>query len=158
MRFICPLLAVHDVGRSVRFYRDLLGQQVQDDFGANVTFAGGFAVHLETHFGELLGPAAAPVAAGRGGFELYFEDDAVADVERRLVDAGVRFVHPLREQPWRQRVIRFHDPDGHLIEVGESMTTVVRRLAASGLTAEQIGQETSLAAGFVSQALAGFGG
>jgi hypothetical protein len=26
----------------------------------------------------------------------------------------VKFVHGIREQPWRQKVMRFYDPDGKL--------------------------------------------
>lgn len=40
------------------------------------------------------------------------------------------------EHSWGQRVIRFYDPDGHLIEVGESMKMVITRFLDSGLTME----------------------
>ena len=41
------------------------------------------------------------------------------------------------EHPWGQRVIRFYDLDGHLIEVGESMKLVTRRFQAAGMTPEE---------------------
>ena len=37
----------------------------------------------------------------------------------------------------RQRVVRIYDPDRHIIEVGESMSIVVRRFLAEGLTVAQ---------------------
>ncbi len=43
----------------------------------------------------------------------------------------------MKEHPWGQRVVRFRDPDGHIIEVGERMTAVCRRFLDSGLTPEQ---------------------
>ena len=30
-----------------------------------------------------------------------------------------RIVHPIRTEPWGQRVFRLLDPDGHIVEVGE---------------------------------------
>lgn len=45
------------------------------------------------------------------------------------------------EHPWGQRVIRFYDLDGHLIEVGESMKLVIRRFQAAGMTPEEIARK-----------------
>ena len=43
----------------------------------------------------------------------------------------------MKEYPWGQRVVRFRDPDGHIIEVGENMTAVCRRFLDSGMTPEE---------------------
>lgn len=40
------------------------------------------------------------------------------------------------EHSWGQRVIRFYDPDGHMIEVGEAMKAVIERFLDSGMTLE----------------------
>ncbi len=34
-------------------------------------------------------------------------------------------------------MVRFRDPDGHIIEVGENMTAVCRRFLDSGMTPEE---------------------
>lgn len=47
------------------------------------------------------------------------------------------YVHPFKEHSWGQRVVRFYDLDKHIIEVGESMSVVVKRFIDSGLTVEQ---------------------
>ena len=44
----------------------------------------------------------------------------------------------VKEHSWGQRVVRFYDPDGHLIEVGESMRQVVHRFLAQGLTVAEV--------------------
>jgi hypothetical protein len=49
----------------------------------------------------------------------------------------IEYIHKLFEQSWGQRVVRFYDPDKHIIEVGENMNTVVRRFINSGLSIEE---------------------
>jgi hypothetical protein len=45
------------------------------------------------------------------------------------VDAlGIVALHSVREVPWGQRTLRLLDPDGNLIEWGESVACFVRRL------------------------------
>ena len=36
----------------------------------------------------------------------------------------IEYVHPVKEHGWGQRVVRFYDPDKHIIEVGENMKVV----------------------------------
>ncbi len=55
--------------------------------------------------------------------ELYFEEkDIEAFVERlaRLYPE-VKYVNRLMTHSWGQKVVRFYDPDGNLIEVGTPM-------------------------------------
>ena len=42
------------------------------------------------------------------------------------------------EHSWGQRVIRFYDLDGHIIEVGENMKMVIKRFLASGMTIDEV--------------------
>ena len=154
MKFICPLIAVEDIQRSRRFYEDVLGQRVKYDFGENVTFEGDFAIHLCSHFQQLLGGR--PVKPGGNGYELYFEDDKVDELSLKLKEYGVNFVHEVREQPWRQKVVRFYDPDGHIIEVGESVEYLCFRLYHEGMNVEAITKATGMPEEFVKMGIAKF--
>lgn len=49
----------------------------------------------------------------------------------------MEYVHPVKEHAWGQRVVRFYDPDRHMIEVGEDMKVVCKRFLDSGMTVEQ---------------------
>ena len=40
----------------------------------------------------------------------------------------MKFLHEINTEVWGQRNIRFYDPDGHLIEVGEAMHIFVARI------------------------------
>ena len=46
MKYISTLLAVSDLERSRKFYQDVLGLRVREDFGANVALEGG--IFLQT--------------------------------------------------------------------------------------------------------------
>lgn len=119
LRFICPLIVVNDMQRSRRFYENLLGQKVKSDFGENVVFEGDFAIHLQSHYENLIEKR--EVRPGSNSFELYFETDKLLELEAKLEEAGVNWIHKIRTEPWGQKVMRFYDPDGHIVEVGEPM-------------------------------------
>lgn len=147
MKFVCPLLVVADMQRARRFYETVLGLNVIVDFGENITFEGNFALHQQAHFQSLIDGK--DIKSGGNDFELYFEYDEMDDVNARLNNNQVELVHPMREQPWRQRVVRFYDPDRHIIEIGESMEFLCYRLHREGLSSEVISQTTMMPEPFV---------
>jgi catechol 2,3-dioxygenase-like lactoylglutathione lyase family enzyme len=151
MKYICPLLVVSDINRSRKFYEGLLNQTVKYDFGENVTFEGDFAIHLQSHYQKLIGDK--EVKQGGNNFELYFEYDDVEQIVKRLKEHNVQFVHELREQPWRQKVVRFYDPDEHIIEIGESLEYLSYRLNNEGLSLEEISKITYMPIEFIKEAI-----
>jgi catechol 2,3-dioxygenase-like lactoylglutathione lyase family enzyme len=154
MKFVCPLLVVEDLARSRQFYREVLDQKEKFDLGENVTFEGDFALHRKAHFEKLLNvPSAEHPSPVCHNHELYFEEDKIKERQLKLMEHRVRFLHTMREQPWGQRVIRFYDPDGHVIEVGESMEAVVRRLSEEGLSPEEISEKIGMPIEFVKYTL-----
>ena len=135
MKLKNTLLAVADMERSLTFYETVLGLQVVLDFGANKTLTGGLCLQtLGTWTGFL---ETDRVAFGGNDAELYFEEDRFDGFVRRLESLEIQYVHPVKEHPWGQRVVRFYDPDRHIIEVGENMRAVCRRFLGSGLTPEE---------------------
>ena len=141
MRYAGTLIAVSDMRRSQEFYRDVLGLNVIADFGANATLEGG--IYLQTLDSWKSFIRTDDVALPNNAGELYFEEDDIDAFCERLKTFDVRYVHELFEHPWGQRVVRFYDPDGHMIEVGERIAAVACRFIESGLsvaeTAERMG-------------------
>ena len=89
--------------------------------GGFFLFEGDFAIHDGAALTRtIFGPDALPEpgAFGRRNLLLYFKDDDIEAAFARLKDR-VALIHPLEAQAWGQRVFRFHDPDGHVIEIGE---------------------------------------
>ena len=136
MKFMNPLLAVSDMERSVSFYKTVLGLDIIADFGANVTLTGGVALQTQETWAQFIETDA--LTWNGKVSELYFEEDDFDTFAERLRGQDIRYVHPVKEHAWGQRVVRFYDPDGHIIEVGENIQSVCRRFADSGMTPEQI--------------------
>lgn len=130
-----PLLVVSDMERSLAFYETVLGLRVVLDFGANKTLTGGLCLQTLETWGAFLG--ANPVAFGGNDSEVYFEEDQFDAFAERLSTLELQYVHPVKEHAWGQRVVRFYDPDRHIIEVGEAMSAVCRRFLDSGMTPEE---------------------
>lgn len=154
IKFVCPLITVSDINLSRKFYESVLNQQVKFDFGANVMFEGDFSIHLDSHFSSLIDNK--EIIQGGNDFELYFEYDKLDEFVETLTKNQVKLVHPLREQPWEQRVVRFYDPDRHLIEVGESMEHVAFRLSTEGMSEREISESIMMPLEFVKNSIQSF--
>ena len=142
MKYKCPLIVVEDIAISRKFYEDILGQKVIVDFGANITFEGDFALQTKNTWVEFIDKTTDDVASKSNNFELYFEEEQFNAFVERLKSYNIEKVHDIKEFPWGQRVIRFYDPDMHIIEVGESMACVVRRFIAQGLSIVETAERT----------------
>ena len=91
MKYICSLITVSDIKRSRDFYENLLNQKVKFDFGENVTFHGDFAIHLHSHFKELIDNR--EIIHGGNNFELYFEYDDIEQIVKSLKDNNISFIY-----------------------------------------------------------------
>jgi GNAT superfamily N-acetyltransferase len=154
MEFICPLIVVEDVQRSCRLFEELLDQKVKADFGENITFEAGFAIHQRDHFQVLI--TNNEITQPGNSFELYFEDDDLEALEAKIKEYQLEFVHEIVEQPWRQKVVRFYDYDKNLIEVGERMQHVAYRLFLDGTPIADICTITYLSESQVRQGIAAY--
>ena len=152
MKFKLPVIVVKDMEQSRKFYEDLLGLKVIHDFGANITFDGGLSLQTRDVWRGFIG-SEDTIICRPNNFELYFEEKNLDKFVRKLSDFDVELIHDVKEYPWGQRVIRFYDPDKHIIEVGESMADVIRRFHSQGMSAEEIVERSQHPAEFVKEAL-----
>lgn len=114
------VLVVSDVGRSVRFWRDVVGAEHQHTSGDYAQFRVGevrLGLFGAEAMAQTLGRPVAVPAAGAAGFEVGFLVDDVDEAFRDLVDGGAQPVTEPADRPWGQRTAYVADPDGYLIEL-----------------------------------------
>jgi len=93
MQFVCTLIAVENIAESKQFYETILGQKIKYDFGENILFESGFAIHLKSHFKSLPGFESFQIQPGSKNIELYFEDEDIFKLETELEKNGISFIH-----------------------------------------------------------------
>ncbi|MCI8483582.1 MAG: glyoxalase [Lachnospiraceae bacterium] len=111
------LMVVNDIERSIAFYRDLFGLEVILDQDGNVIMTEGLVLQDAKIWKNFLGRDIIPQ---NNAAELYFEEreiEAFAD-KLEAYSQPIEYVNRLMTHSWGQKVIRFYDPDGNLIEVG----------------------------------------
>ncbi len=137
MKYMGSMIVVKDLKKSKNFYKDVLGLEVIIDFGANITLTGGFSLQTEESWKEFININTSDLSYKSKTFELYFEEDKFDEFLESLNKYNISYLHPLKEHPWGQRGIRFYDPDMHIIEVGETLTSVIKRFMNNGMTVEE---------------------
>lgn len=136
MKYTSTLIAVSDMEISKQFYHDVLGLNVVADFGANVTLDGGVALQTLDTWKSFIRTDKVVLPNNAG--ELYFEEGNMDAFCTHLKSFEISYVHELFEHRWGQRVVRFYDPDKHIIEVGEKMEAVILRFIEQKLSVEDI--------------------
>lgn len=111
------LIVVKDIERAVAFYRDLFGLQVILDNDGNVIMSEGLVLQDAAIWKKFTGKDIVPE---NNACELYFEEKNIEDFARKLEESGyeIEYVNRLMVHSWGQKVIRFYDLDGNLIEIG----------------------------------------
>lgn len=137
MKFSGTLLAVRDIIRSRKLYEGLLGCKVAMDLGVYIAYTNGIALQAEETWLTFIERDAEDIVYGANDAELYFDEHEIESFYIRLRVFDVELIHELKEHSWGQRVVRFYDPDGHIIEVGEHMGDVARRFLGEGMTREE---------------------
>jgi catechol 2,3-dioxygenase-like lactoylglutathione lyase family enzyme len=99
-----------DYGRSVAFYRDVLGLHVFREWASGtVFFLGGGLLELSR--------SAGPVTEDK--FSLWLQVRDVDAEFARLAAEGVEVVEPPVDEPWGLREGRIRDPDGLMLVIVE---------------------------------------
>ena len=111
------LIVVKDIEKSRQFYNELFGLDLVLDNDGNMILTEGLVLQDEKIWKELLEKEILPES---NSCELYFEEQNIevfAEKLERLYPA-IRYVNKLVVHSWGQKVVRFYDLDGNLIEVG----------------------------------------
>lgn len=110
------LITADDIEQSIQFYKELFGLCVRLRQEGNVILSEGLVLQDSQLWKETLDE---PVVPYNNMAELYFE---AANIEELLAkyesgDYKVKYLTPLTELEGNQKMVRFYDPSGNLIEV-----------------------------------------
>lgn len=116
MKFKNILIVVENIELSKAFYRDLFGLEVILDGDDNVILSGGLVLQKKSVWESALD---LKVASENNATVLYFEDEDIEGFAVKLENylVSIKYVNRLTKLPWGQKMLRFYDMDGNLIEV-----------------------------------------
>jgi catechol 2,3-dioxygenase-like lactoylglutathione lyase family enzyme len=103
--------------RAIRFYKEIFGLQVILNQDGNVIMTEGLVLQDAAIWEKFLGKDLIPK---NNMTELYFEEPDMEGFVKKLEESEfeIEYVNGLITHSWGQRVVRFYDLDGNLIEVG----------------------------------------
>ena len=123
MKLKSILIVVKDIEKSRQFYHDLFGIDLLLDNDGNMILTEGLVLQDEKIWKSFLDRDIVPKS---NSCELYFEEQDIElfieKLERMYPD--IEYVNRLMTHSWGQRVIRFYDLDGNLIEVGTPIESI----------------------------------
>ena len=125
----CPILTPQE-----NFYEDLFGLEVFQNYGKNIAFTCRLA--LQQDFDWLVNLPKKILKKSNNAEIVFEEQDFDGFLNKLKKHPDIEYLGDVIEHSWGQRVIRFYDLDGHIIEVGEDMQMVIKRFLASGMTIE----------------------
>ena len=118
-------LFVNDMCAMIRFYRDVLGFEIQESEDAvNVYLIKDetlFMLYERKNFEAMTSRHYEYIKGLNGHFEVALYVDTFEEVDRRfreVVDKGAVPVLEPTTEPWGQRTCYIADPEGNLIEIG----------------------------------------
>ena len=115
------LIVVKDIKKSKQFYHDLFGLATILDNDGNMILTEGLVLQDEKIWKDFLDK---DIVHKNNSCELYFKEKNIEAFVEKLekLYPSVEYVNRLLTHSWGQKIVRFYDPDGNLIEVGTSMS------------------------------------
>lgn len=120
MRLKNVLIVVKDIEKAKQFYHDLFGLEVVLDNDGNMILTDGLVLQDEKIWRDFLDRDVIPE---NNSCEIYFEEKDIETFVQKLdrLYPSIQYVNRLMTHSWGQKVVRFYDLDGNLIEVGTPM-------------------------------------
>ena len=118
-------LFVEDMGRMIRFYRDVLGFEIKEDEDTSNVFLVKdgtlFLLYGRSDFEKMTSRRYEYIKGLNGHSEIALYVDTFEEVDERFKEVVQKGAHPILEpttEPWGQRTCYVADPEGNLIEIG----------------------------------------
>ena len=114
------LIVVKDIEKAKQFYHDLFGLEMILDNESNMILTEGLVLQDAKIWKDFLDKDIIPE---NNSCEIYFEEKDIESFVQKLerLYPSIKYVNRLMTHSWGQKVVRFYDLDGNLIEVGTPM-------------------------------------
>jgi len=150
IKFHSSVLFVKNINTSKHFYCNILNQEIETDFGNNVSLKGGLSLWQIPEWHRLNEDFYSKENFNKA-LEIYFETENINQVIDKVNKENITKQHDIIEESWGQKTIRVFDPDMNLIEIGESLKTFIKRMFDEGLTIEQINKKSGVPNNLISE-------
>ena len=118
-------LFVEDMGKMIRFYRDVLGFEIKEDEDTSNVFlikdGTLFLLYGRSDFEKMTSRRYEYLKGVNGHSEIALYVDTFEEVDERFKEVVSKGAQPILEpttEPWGQRTCYIADPEGNLIEIG----------------------------------------
>ena len=156
-KYKCAVIFVNDIECSKNFYCNVLNQEIEMDFGRNVSFKNGFAIWLKDYAIKTIFNDSKNIENKNNlNIELYFELPDINDFFIKLKNQKIEFIHDIHEHPWGQQAFRIFDPDSYIIEIAESMDDVIKRFFNNGFDISEISKKTLMPIDYIKSIIKDF--
>lgn len=120
MKYRGTLIVVKDCKKAFKFYSEMFGFKLIRDNDGNMELSDGLFLQEAKYWKMFTEKAILPQ---NNCSELYFEENNIEAFIKKLEDKypETEYVNKLMTHSWGQKVVRFYDPDGNLIEVGSEV-------------------------------------
>ncbi len=154
LQFDSSVIFCSDLKLQREFYETFLNQEVEMDLGLCLIFKSHFSLWQLTEefpISRELGYTYEHI--GNRNLEMCFKTDNFEDAVEKVLLSELRILHNVEEEQWGQYTIRFYDPEGNLVEIGESMSCYIKRMHNSGMDEKKIVEKTGLKTEIVTEFL-----
>ncbi len=110
------LIVVSDIEKSKKFYKDLFALEAISENEGNVILTEGLVLQDKAVWQDFI---KADVLSNNNASLLYFEEADIEGFAEKLekLYPDIKYLNALSELPWGQKLLRFYDLDGNLIEL-----------------------------------------
>ena len=118
-------IMVDDMAVMIRFYRDVLGFEIQEEENTSNVYLEKdgtlFLLYRKTDFEKMTGRTFSYCHGVNGHYEIALSVESYAAVDKayeQVIAAGAESILAPVTEPWGQRTCYIADPEGNLIEIG----------------------------------------
>jgi len=122
IKYINTIIFVENIEISKKFYNQVLNQKIINDYGPYIVFENNFAIHEAKSFFDNLynkNDSNHNKSQGMENLLINFQCKNLESIFKKVEESKAKIIHPIKTQSWGQKVFRFCDPDGHIVEIGE---------------------------------------